>query len=91
MLETGMESVSITAGAQTHKPKQGSDPSVPCDPTELLLAELAERRARLRELLQWIRTQVASERPPASNKSAKSHNCRRARPRHKGGAGRGGS
>lgn len=71
-----MKSVSTITGAHNRRLKQASDPSGPCDPTELLLAELADRRARLRELLQWVRTQVAREQEPDADEPTAARTCR---------------
>ena len=71
-----MKPVLTSANARTRLPKKAFAPSASADPTEILLAELAERRARLQELIQWIRMHVGGEDDSRSELPGAARTCR---------------
>ena len=76
IMDTRRQPASTKTKVKTRPAKKAPGKSGPADVGELVLAELAARRARLQELLRLIRMEVARELGPG--KSTAGHRaCRR--------------
>ena len=76
IVDTRLQPASTKDRVKTRPAKKAPGKSGPVDVGELVLAELAARRARLQELLRLIRMEVARELGPG--KSTAGHRaCRR--------------